>query len=104
MNAKGPYRALDEEEVTELRSLHIEQRVSITILAERYGVSKRTVCRYLSDRTSPREHRIRAVVDRWANAYAMRLRPPERDSLVAMVVLGLDQADRWAERRLRGAP
>ena len=68
------------------------------VLAESYGVSTRTVWRYLGDDPSAQEVRIRAVVERWARLYALPLGQQERDALVAMVARTLDLMERAEER------
>lgn len=82
----GPWRALDPQEIAELKRLHANERVPVQRLAERYGVSTRTVWRYLaSEIPTEAVQRIGQAVDRWADLYAFDLRPQERRALVELV-------------------
>lgn len=82
----GPWRALDPQEINELKRLHRNERVPVQRLAERYGVSTRTVWRYLASEVSDEaSQRVGQAVDRWATLYAIDLRPQERHALVELV-------------------
>ncbi len=73
---------LDEEERTELRLLR-SQGWTAERLAESYGVSIRTIWRYLGDDYPAAETlRIEGIVKHWAETYALDLRRQERDALV----------------------
>lgn len=100
-NYVGPWRALDEQEVAELRRRRRDDREywSIKRLAKAYGIAERTVYRYLSGRPTPVERHVARVVDRWATQFGHDLRQQERDALVAMLTtrLGSDKrGDRHA--------
>ena len=85
MRFRGPWRVLDEQEVAEMRRLRANEGVPAHRLAERYGVSVRTVWRYLGDAHRGDPMRLRRIVDRWAVTYGIDLRQQERDALVAAV-------------------
>jgi transcriptional regulator with XRE-family HTH domain len=79
----GPWRTLDEEELAELRRRRA-QGWSADDLARVYGVSRRTVFRYLKGEPEGAGFLgRRAVIERWARTYSLDLRPQEVDALVS---------------------
>jgi transcriptional regulator with XRE-family HTH domain len=78
--AHGPVRLLDEEEVDEVRRRHREGW-SAERIAFRYGVSRRTVYRYLSGPPTPLVARMLAAIRRWNALYALELTEREVDAL-----------------------
>ena len=80
----GPWRVLDEQEIAELRHRRSEGW-KVRELAEVYGVSGRTVYRYLGTRPTPLQARIASAVTRWGRIYALRLSQQETDALAAAI-------------------
>lgn len=83
----GPHRSLDGSEVEEIRRLRDQGR-KLDDLATVYGVSRRTVIRYLKpDGHSewPRA-RVASVVRLWARRFAIDATPMEVDALVSDIV------------------
>ena len=80
----GPWRVLDEQEISELRRRRREGW-KVRELAEVYGVCVRSVYRYLSDRPTPLQARIASAVTRWGRIYALRLSQQETDALAAAI-------------------
>ena len=89
----GPRRALDSEEIAELRRLRA-QGWRHRELAEHYGVTVRTVYRYLKPTYADD---LADVVERavlaWERRYALTLRQQERDSLVADIAHAVGRRD-----------
>lgn len=78
----GPRRLLDGEEVRELRRRRSEGW-RIDELGPVYGISRRTVHRYLKPEYIDRDRTvIEDTVLVWERRYALNLRPQEREALV----------------------
>ena len=102
MNHRGPWRALDAQEIAEVRRLRATEHVTRCALARKYGVSLRTIDRYLAGDPPPVViARADRIVRRWAELYALDLRPQEIAALVGMLAAGThDGSPSVAERLL----
>lgn len=80
MGSNGPFRVMDAEEIEELRGRKAAGE-HVDVLADEYGVSVRTIYRYLCCDAPTIVGRMQQIVEHWAELYALRLSPQERDAL-----------------------